>query len=270
MMRLRAINTLFVVVLEVIFFTAQAQSTSSKRFQAGEALTYSIYYYFMGVWVGAGDVTFSVSNGDFNGIPCYHFKGFGKTYPRYDWFYKVRDTYESYARTSDLLPYHFIRDVSEGGFYYREENIYDYGDSLIYSVLKVKEDPIQLDTIAIKPQAFDVLSLVYHSRGIQFNKYRIGDKIPIRMVIDREIFDLYIRYLGTKTYEHDELGDIECYVFSPLLVKGSIFKEGEGMRVYVSKDENRIPIYIESEIRVGQIRSELKAYEGLKHPLQTQ
>lgn len=269
-MRYGWLLTLLIAICLLGSAPSYGQSNSVKRFQAGEALTYSIYYYFMGVWVGAGDVTFSVANGAFNGVPCYHFKGFGTTHPRYDWFYKVRDTYESYARTADLLPYHFIRDVSEGGFYYREENIYDYGDSLIYSVLKVKEDPIQLDTIAIKPQSFDVLSLVYHARSIPFNQYRIGDKIPIRMVIDREIFDLYVRYLGTDTYEHDDFGDIECYVFSPLLVKGSIFKEGEGMRVYVSKDENRIPIYIESEIRVGQIRSELKAYEGLKYPLKTQ
>lgn len=251
--------------------TAQsAHAQAASRFQAGEALTYSIYYYFMGVWVGAGDVTFSVSNGTFNGEPCYHFKGFGATYPRYDWFYKVRDTYESYARKEDLLPYRFIRDVNEGGFYYREENIYDYQDSLIYSVLKEKEDPIQLDTVSLLPRSFDVLSLVYHARNIPFEQYRIGDKIPIRMVIDREIFDLYVRYLGTGVYEHDTFGDIPSYIFSPLLVQGSIFKEGEGMRVYVSKDQNRIPVYVESEIRVGEIRSELKAYKGLKYPLVSQ
>lgn len=236
-------------------------------FQAGESLTYSIYYYLMGVWVGAGDVTFSVHEDKVFGKDCFKFKGFGATYSRYDWFYKVRDTYISYADKGNLRPYRFSRDVSEGGYYFREDNIYNYKDSVIYSVLKVKENPVKLDTLPLKPQSFDVLSLVYAAREIDFASTEVGDKIPVRMVIDQETYDLYVRFLGTDTYDHDELGEVECYVFSPLLVEGTIFKEGERMKVWVTRDKNVIPIYIESQIRVGSIRSELKSWEGLKHPL---
>ncbi|MEX2597560.1 MAG: DUF3108 domain-containing protein [Salibacteraceae bacterium] len=269
MHRTKANTRFLIAVLLFCAFSFSGFSQSyEKRFVRGESLTYEIFYYFMGVWMAAGDVTFTVGESDFVGTPCYHFKGYGKTHKRYDWFYKVRDTYESYASKEDLRPYHFIRDVSEGGFYYREENIYNYNDSNVYSVLKVKEKPLQLDTFPIKKGGFDVLGLVYHARSIDFSAYRMGDKIPIRMVIDRETFDLHIRYLGSDIYAHPDFGEINCYVFSPLLVEGSIFKEGEGMKVYVSKDQNRIPIYIESEIRVGEIRSKLKAYEGLKYPFQ--
>jgi hypothetical protein len=247
-------------------FAGKALS-QNKSFQPGESLKYSIGYQLMGVWVGAGDVTFTVKEEDLWGNHCYKFKGFGTTYPRYDWFYKVRDTYTSYADQKSLQPYRFTRDVSEGGFYYREDNIYRYSDSSVYSVLKVKEKPLKLDTFPIKKNSFDVLSLVYESRSIDFSSKRIGDRILLRMVIDRGTHDIFIRYLGTDTYEHDEFGEIECYVFSPLLVEGSIFKAGEGMKVWVSKDNNRIPIFIESEIRVGTIRSELIEYSGLRFPL---
>jgi hypothetical protein len=83
------------------------------------------------------------------------------------------------------------------------------------------------------------------------------------MVIDGAIYNLYIRFLGTEIYDHSEIGKVECYVFSPLLVDGTIFKGGENMKVWVTKDENVIPIYIQSEIRVGSIRAELKAYSGI-------
>lgn len=238
-------------------------------FQAGESLTYTIYYYLMGVWVGAGDVTFSVHEDKFLGKDCYRFSGYGKTFSRYDWFYKVRDSYESYARKKDLSPLRFTRDVSEGGFYFLEDNIYNYRDSVVYSVLKVKENPVKLDTFDLLPESFDVLSLVYATRTIDFAQKEIGEKIPIRMVIDQKIYELYIRFLGSDVYDHDDLGEVECYVFAPLLVEGTIFKAGERMKVWVSKDRNLIPIYIESQIRVGSIRSELKEYSGLKYPLGT-
>ncbi len=256
----------FLLIFVVSFGTTIAQT---QPFKSGESLKYSIGYQLMGVWVGAGEVTFTVEEEELWGNECFKFRGYGITYPRYDWFFKVRDKYISYADRSDLRPYRFTRDVSEGGFYYREDNIYRHDQRSVYSVLKVKEKPIQLDTFPLEANSFDVLSLVYESRSIDFGSKRIGEKIGLRMVIDRETHDIFLRYLGTDTYEHDEFGDIECYIFSPLLVEGSIFKAGEGMKVWVSKDRNRIPIYIESEIRVGTIRSELIEFSGLKYPLGT-
>ena len=89
------------------------------------------------------------------------------------------------------------------------------------------------------------------------------------MFVDRETHQLFIRYLGTEIYDHSDYGEIECYVFSPLLVEGTLFKSGEKMKVYVTKDSNVIPIYIESEIRVGSIRAELTGYKGLKAEIGT-
>ena len=236
----------------------------NHRFQSGESLSYSIYYYLMGVWVGAGDVTFKVEEENFSGKPCYKFKGYGATLSRYDWFYNVRDTYTAYSSKETLEPFRFYRDVSEGSEYYMENNIYDYSQRRIYSQMNYKDEPQQRDTLILEEGSFDVLSLMYHTRDLDFASYVSNDKIPIKMVIDGAIYDLYIRFLGTEIYDHSEMGKIECYVFSPLLVDGTIFKGGEKMKVWVSKDENVVPIYIQSEIRVGSIRAELKAYSGIK------
>lgn len=256
---------LFIALFFCLALAGQAQQKSREhRFVVGESLTYSVYYYLMGVWVGAGDVTFTVEDETYNDKSCYKFQGVGKTHKRYDWFFKVRDTYTSFADKQDLRPYRFSRDVLEGSFYMVEENLYFYSKKQIYSITKVKESDVRIDTLPLKPNSFDVLSLIYHVRDIDFASYKEGDKIPIRMVIDRETFDLYIRFLGTKNYDHSEYGEIECYVFSPLLVEGTMFKEGEKMTVWVTKDSNVIPLYIESEIRVGSIRSELTGYSGLR------
>jgi len=267
MMRLGHILGFVLLMCAILHsFDVRAQSTTN-RFKTGEKLSYGVYYHLMGVWVAAGDVTFSVQEDIFKDRSCYKFTGFGKTHKRYDWFYKVRDTYESYADKSGLVPYRFRRDVNEGDYYFVEDCIFDHPAERILSVLKVKEQDIKVDTSTLEPESFDVLSMIYHARTLDFASFTVGDRIPIKMFIDRETHPLFIRFLGTEVYDHSEFGEVECYVFSPLLVEGTIFQSGEKMKVYVTKDSNVIPIYVESEIRVGSIRAELTAHEGLLAPL---
>lgn len=257
-------SLVMIMMLQSFFGIAYSQT---NRFKSGERLTYGVYYHLMGVWVPAGDVVFSVDDSEVRGKKCFKFTGFGKTHKRYDWFYKVRDTYEAYADFDSLTPYRFRRDVSEGDFYFVEDCVFDHRNERVLSVLKVKEKDLKIDTSDLEPQTFDVLSMIYHARNLDFASYKVGDKIPIKMFIDRETHPLFIRFLGTEVYDHSDYGEVECYVFSPLLVEGTLFKEGERMKVYVTKDKNVIPLYIESEIRVGSIRAELKAHEGLLAPM---
>ncbi|GAB5538853.1 MAG: hypothetical protein Salg2KO_09560 [Salibacteraceae bacterium] len=256
-----------ITIVIVLLSVCQSGRAQDRPFNPGEQLTYSVFYYLMGVWVGAGEVSFSVGEDTFMEKPCLKFTGKGQTHKRYDWFYKVRDTYEAYANEESLAPLRFKRDVSEGDFYFYEDCIFDWKNDQVFSVLQVKERPLRLDTTSLSEGTYDVLSMIYHARMIDYSKHEPGDKIPINMFIDREIHNLFIRYQGVEVYDHEVFGEIECYVFSPLLVGGTLFKPGERMNVYVTKDRNLIPIYIESEIRVGSIRATLKSTKGLVEPL---
>lgn len=254
------------IAVYLLFYSFLSLAQEEYRFSVGERLSYHVSYHLMGIWVGAGKVTFSVDETSFLGHDCYQFKGTGVTYPRYNWFFEVDDTYMAFADKDGLKPYRFFRDVSEGSFYFREENLFDHKKQRVYSVLKVKERPVKVDTHLMDPNVVDVLSMIYSTRNLDFDNYQIGEKVQMKMFIDRESFNIYIKYLGTDTYDHSEYGEVECHVFSPLLVEGSMFRSGERMKVWVSKDENLIPVYIESDIRVGSIRSELIDFEGLRFP----
>ncbi|MEZ4722033.1 MAG: DUF3108 domain-containing protein [Flavobacteriales bacterium] len=252
---------LFLILIQCL--STERALSQGNRFASGEKLTYAVYYYLMGVWVPAGEVSFSVRDTLYKGKDCFRFQGSGKTHKRYDWFYKVRDVYQAISDKDDLKPYLFKRNVNEGDFYFYEDCLFDHKHESIYSVSKVKQEPVVVDTSELMVNSFDVLTMIYYARNLDFSKYQIDQKIPIRMFIDGETFDLYIRYNGVENYDHDQLGEIECYTFSPLLVKGTLFKEGERMKVYVTKDSNQIPVYVDSEIRVGSIRAQLTDFEGL-------
>src|SRR5947207_2591174 len=112
----------------------------------------------------------------------------------------------------------------------------------------------------------DVLSAVYYSRNIDFNKYKAGDKIAFSMFLDNEIYEMYIRYLGKETIK-TKYGKFRAIKFKPLLIKGTIFEGGEKMVVYVSDDGNKIPLRIESPISVGSIKVDMMSYRNLRYPL---
>jgi hypothetical protein len=52
-----------------------------------------------------------------------------------------------------------------------------------------------------------------------------------------------------------------------MLLEGRVFKEEEGMTVWVTDDKNRIVVRAEAEILVGSIKMDLKGYSGLANPL---
>jgi hypothetical protein len=112
----------------------------------------------------------------------------------------------------------------------------------------------------------DVISAVYCARNIDFNKYKKDDKIPFKMFLDNEVYDMYIRYLGKEEIK-TKYGKFRAIKFKPLLLKGTIFEGGEKMNVWVSDDANRIPLRVESPIVVGSVKMDMMSYRNLRYPL---
>ena len=112
----------------------------------------------------------------------------------------------------------------------------------------------------------DVVSAVFNARNIDFNKYKPNEKIPFKMFLGNEVYSLYIRYLGKEKIK-TRFGTFHAIKFKPLLIKGEMFKGGEGMVVWVSDDANHLPLRIESPIVVGTVKVDMTGYKNLRHTL---
>ena len=69
---------------------------NNTAFKSGERIYFKAYYNMGRLWVGAGEAVFSVKEEKLNGRMAYHVIGDGKTLKSYEWFYKVRDRYETW------------------------------------------------------------------------------------------------------------------------------------------------------------------------------
>ncbi|MFT7611758.1 MAG: hypothetical protein ACI9J3_000704, partial [Parvicellaceae bacterium] len=196
---------------------------------------------------------------------CFHFNGRGKTFKEYDWFFKVRDQYQSFATQKDLKPQRFIRNVREGSTNLYYDYTFNHSRNEAYCI-KSKTDKTK-DTIKKTACAFDVMTTVYYARSIDFSKYKVNDTIPLTMLLDGSKYETYIRYTGKGTAKTRSGQTYRVIKFRPLLIEGTIFTGGEDMEVSVSDDKNRIPILVEAQILVGSIRVYLDKKTGLKYPL---
>src|SRR6185295_12830524 len=61
----------------------------NTTFQAGEILTFKVFYNLAPVYVAAGEATFTINLEKLINKPVYHIVGDGKTYNFYDNFFKV-------------------------------------------------------------------------------------------------------------------------------------------------------------------------------------
>lgn len=239
-------------------------------FKDGEKITYSAVYNWGFIWINAGIVEFNVKDTLFNGKEVYHFNSYGTSVPSYDWLFKVRDHFQSFANKDNLTPLYFSRKTYEGGFVVNNQFNFDYTDSLIYTQTENSDKPYSEDTLKLTNNIYDVISGVYQIRNLDFEKYKINDTIPVRMIIDNEIFNLYVRYLGKEILKTHDKRKFRTIKFSALLIEGTIFKGGEDLYVWVTDDLNRIPVLVEAKILIGSVKATLTGTENLKFPLDSE
>jgi len=244
---------------------AQYQNVNNS-FVSGENVTYQVYYNLGFLWLSAGMASFNVADTNYNHKTCYRINSYGTSYPNYDWLYKVRDQFTTIVDPKTILPYYYYQHSHEGSYEVTNKFLFNYSDSVVYSFTKNSNKPFTRDTIKLKNNVYDVLSAIYSCRTINFNNKKTGQKIPISLIINGEVFELYIRYLGKEEIVTRDNRIFNCNKFSVYLVEGTIFKGGEDMMVWVTDDKNQVPVCIESQILVGSVKAFVDKISGTKWP----
>lgn len=228
----------------------------NNSFTAGEELKYTIHY----GWIDAGEAVLKVNHSDynFNGRSAYHIVGTGKSLGSFDWFFKVRDRYETYMDVNGMFPHRFIRNCDEGGYKINQ----DYEFMQDKRAVRTHED----EEFRTPRNIQDMLSAFYYARTLDYNNAKKGDIFTIETMVDGEIYRLQLKYKGKDTIKMRE-GKFKCMKFVPVLQEGRIFKSEEDMTVWISDDENKIPVMVKTEILFGSIKMELTEWNGLSHPI---
>lgn len=240
----------------IIFLTFSASNlfsqVSSNNFVAGERLKFIIYYGL----IDAGLVEAELNSTQYNNFHAYHGKMVAKSIGLADKLFKIRDEYQGIFNPITLLPYKAIRDISEGRYkrYYVDKFNHDLG--------KVTTE--QGETFDITYETRDMVSVFFYIRNIDYSQLKDNSIIKITTFFDNEIFPFDIRYKGTEKVK-TRSGTYNCIKLVPYVEPGRIFNKEDDMTIWLSNDNNKVPVRVRFNLKVGSVKCDLIEFSGLKY-----
>lgn len=249
-----------IIVLFITFFASflvsiaaqdELRKVKNEAFRQGEVLKFRIHY---GLF-DAGEATLEVKEElqKFGGRDCYHMIGNGKSVGAFNWFFKVRDRYESIIDREAMVPWLFIRRVNEGGYIINQNVSFNHFTDSAKS---------EKATILIPENTQDLISSFYYARTLDFSQAKEGDVFQISGYLDDAIIPLNLKFIGRETIDSKK-GKFRCIKLRPMLQEGRIFKDKEDMTIWVSDDKNKIPIRVQTDILIGSIKMDLVDFSNL-------
>ncbi len=230
----------------------QLPNITNIAFKEGEILTYRLHY---GI-INAGRATLEVKPDliDVSGRKVYHIVGSGYTTGTTDWFFKVRDRYETYLDKDAMLPWLFVRRVEEGGYKFSQDYTFNHYTK--------KVDIGNGEKFDVPTGIQDMVSAFYSARNLDLSNAKEGDLFTLNCFLDKEIWPLKIKFVGKEEIKTD-LGKFRALKFRPIVQKGRIFKKEEDLNVWISDDKNHIILKAQAHVIIGSIKMEITSANNL-------
>jgi len=228
-------------------------------FKAGEWFKFRIHYGFF----NASYATLGLSRDTINDTPVLHAKGYGTTTGLARWFFKVEDHYDTYFDEKKVIPYWFVRDIYEGGYTKNLEIHFDHKENLarVKNLENKKEG-----TYEIADRAQDLISAFYYLRAYYpEDKLDPNETFSINMFFDYENYIFKMKFLGNEILS-TKFGKIKCMKFRPYVQSGRVFREQESVTLWVTEDDNKIPIRLQADLVIGSIKVDLEEFKNLAFP----
>ncbi|PZX47064.1 DUF3108 domain-containing protein [Algoriphagus chordae] len=260
----RILGSLTLVILLTLSELAAQGSVGDSPFTFGEELSFEVSY----GWLNLADAKLQISKRpqEQNNKPHYKIDVYGKTKGAATIFGKVNDNWGTYLDVETNLPSLSYRHIEEGSYRKHELVYFDQINKKATMELYDKENKNIKETkdFDLKTQVQDLVSGFYYLRLQDLKDMKAGEAIEIKGFFDKETYNIKLIYEGTETLETN-LGKKETYIFSPQVPKNKIFRGEFPVKVWVTKDQNKIPVKIKANLFIGSLNLDIISAKGLKN-----
>jgi hypothetical protein len=220
------------------------RAVKNKAFGVGEKLVFAIKYF--GITVGYGVLEIKGID-TINGRKVYVIDATARTAPFFETFYRVKDIITSYMDMMGIFSWKYSKHLEEGG--YRNDNYMEFKHKEKYAV---KKDGTKC---AVPSFVQDVLSELYYYRAVFTGK---EEEMYIDTASDEcKSYQIVVKKIGEEKASTDA-GDFDCYHVRPFLKYEGIFRQKGDVDIWMTKDENKIPVLVKSKIVIGTIDAVLQ------------
>ena len=117
----------------------------------------------------------------------------------------------------------------------------------------------------------DAISLFFNMRTASAEDFQQGEIGTLEMLLEDTVRRINYRYLGREVKKIRNMGKFRALKFECQLgsSEGYSFTDGSVFTMWISDDENKIPLAIESPVRIGSVNAYIYRLKGLKYPLKS-
>ncbi len=228
----------------------------NKAFGVGERLVFDVSY----GPITAGEAVMAVPG--FETIAernCYRVEFTVNSLPTFDWIYEVRDRYLTFVDAEAIAPLRFEQHIREGT--YKRDFTADFDQ--VNHVAKTTEG-----NYPIPEYVHDIMSAFYYARMLDYSTIKVGEGIKLFNFYKDRSHELTVKFLGRQELEVGA-GTFNTIVVEPLVKEGGLFKAEGRIVIWLTDDERKIPIRVNTKVVIGSIDTELREYSGLAGPLKS-
>lgn len=229
---------------------------SSNLFD-NERLVYDIRY---GI-VTAGEASLNIHKYNYREQPVWKIFSTAETNSFFDKIFKVRDYIESIATSDSLYSLRFTKRMQEGK--YRQHRIHENyleQNLSVYSSFSYSKGLFNDRTLKIPKDTYDILSSFYKVRTMDLVP---GQTVELSVTADGKNFIALIHVLRKETIS-TFLGPKSCLVIEPALEGDALFKQTGEIHIWLTDDERKLPVLLQSKVIFGNFRATLKSIEKVK------
>ena len=227
-------------------------------YRVGEKVTLEVSYF----GVSAGDMTVEVRPFvQVNGRKSYNFAGTAISTSVFAMFYAVDDWFETYVDYETLTPSSYALHVKETKQLRETRSVFDWTkstatwwDKKIDADQKVEEKKKEWE---IPPFSQNVFTAAFYIRAFQLKP---GKKITYRVAHEAENLVLTAEVLRKERIS-TPVGELDTVVIKPKIELNGVFKPVGDIFMWLTDDDRKLIVRIESKIKIGTIVGLVKAIE---------
>lgn len=245
-------------------------NAQNKAFQAGEKLSFTASYNMHGLMTDIAQVNMETSAVKTKSATLLRLKCTASTYKKFDGFFKIRDLYESYVHPQSIKPYLYKRDINEGGYYKFVKYNFKHKTKTVKSLIRKKSKNFasgfwdQNKTIKIKSGTRDIVSTIYRIRSLDIKKAAIGASDTFTILFDNKETKFSFTLVKKETI-NTAIGPKLCYKLKIKAANSDVLKGSNSNFLWLTADENKIPVYAKFNIAIGSGELKIKSASGLKN-----
>lgn len=259
----------FISVLNWMPLSSQNCKIYNDVFQGGEELNYDLYFKYGILYTKAGNSKLSVTNTTYGGKNAYKMILRAQSSGAVDKLFSLNDTLTSYM-SKDLVPLSFSKNAYEGKDYTIETIKYTYtSKGVSLNTKRVKNGTERFDVEFTSTNCiYDFLSIVFYARTLDYSTMKKGSETSVEFMSGKRKVKMVIEHRGIEKMKANDGKKYNCIKLLLSISDDAFENKEEAMTVYITNDNNRMPVRIDSKLKVGSTRAILKKYKGNKHTIE--